>query len=212
MTRLVFIDTETTSLRPDRRAWEIGLIVREPGKPDAEHQWFIDEDGLDLGNADPASLRIGRFYERHPQYCLDRESAGTDSEDEYDVLRLVEAITRGAHLVGAVPNFDADVLGARMRALGICPSWHYHLCDVENLAVGWLSAYAAYLERDGTVAERALERAAELRRIAAPPWSSDELSRAVGVEPDEAERHTALGDAKFARAVYDAVTGGAHVS
>jgi hypothetical protein len=93
-----------------------------------------------------------------------------------------------------------------MRANGICWSGHYHLCDVENLAVGWLSAYAAYLERDGTVAEHALDRAAELRRIAAPPWNSDELSRAVGVEPDEDERHTALGDAKWARAIYDAVT------
>jgi DNA polymerase III epsilon subunit-like protein len=203
MTRLCFIDTETTSLRPDRRAWEVGLIVREPGVADVEHYWFIDEDDLDLGNADPASLRIGRFYERHPQYWLDRESAGTDTESEYDVLRLVEAITRGAHLVGAVPNFDADVLGARMRANGICPSWHYHLCDVENLAVGWLSAYAATLERE--LGES--ERAEELRRIAAPPWNSDELSRAVGVEPHEDSRHTALGDARWARDIYDAVTG-----
>src|SRR6266567_5528857 len=127
MTRICFIDTETQSLRPDRRAWEVGLIVREPGRPDVEHWWLIDGRDLDLGNADPASLRIGRFYERHPHYRLDRESTGTDTDSEYDVLRLVEVITRGAHLVGAVPNFDADVLGARMRANGICPSWNYHL-------------------------------------------------------------------------------------
>ena len=141
MTKLCFIDTETTSLRPDRRAWEIGLIARsEDGALDIEHHWFIDAHDLDLGNADVMSLKIGRFYERHPHYRLDRESRGTDTESEYDALRLVEAITRGAHLVGAVPNFDADVLSARMRANGICPSWHYHLIDIEALAVGYLHA------------------------------------------------------------------------
>lgn len=79
MTRLVFIDTETTSLRPDRRAWEVGLIervpvvVRHPDGPDTsstedrEHHWFIDTEDLDLGNADLMSLKIGRFHERHPQ-------------------------------------------------------------------------------------------------------------------------------------------------
>lgn len=63
---LVFVDTETTSLRPDRRAWDIALIVRRPGEPDREYQWFVDDLALDLGNADPFALKIGRFYERHP--------------------------------------------------------------------------------------------------------------------------------------------------
>ena len=135
MTRLCFTDSETTSLRWDRRAWEIGIIAREPGKPDTEHHWFIDARDLDLGNADPMSLKIGRFHDRHPQY---KYNGGGEAytRSEADVMGDVEVITRGAHLVGAVPNFDADVLGARMRANGICPSWHYHLICVENLAVG----------------------------------------------------------------------------
>lgn len=198
--RICFIDTETTSLRPDRRAWEIGLIAREPGHTDVEHWWFIDERDLDLGNADPASLRIGRFYERHPHYRLDRESTGTDTESEYDALRLVEAITRGAHLVGAVPNFDADVLGARMRAAGICPSWHYHLVDVEALAAGYL----AHLSRTLRV------KVGDVEITGRPPWKSDDLSAALGlIKVSEEDRHTALGDARWARAIYDAVTGGA---
>ncbi len=65
---IVFIDTETTSLRPDRRAWEVGLIRREPGRPDAEHRWLIAADDLDLGNADSFALGVGRFYDRHPGY------------------------------------------------------------------------------------------------------------------------------------------------
>lgn len=203
MTRICFVDTETTSLRPERRAWEIGLIVRDPGTEDREHHWFIDADDLDLGNADPFALKVGRFYERHPDYRLDREAAFGDTEEEVDALHQVEAITRDAHLVGAVPNFDADVLGTRMRAHGILPSWHYHLCDVENLAAGWLHRHAAVLEnREGTI-----EEAWRIRCLATPPWKSDELAAGLGIEPDEDARHTALGDARWARDIYDAVMG-----
>jgi len=85
----------------------------------------IDSADLDLGNADLGSVKIGRFFARHPHY-RDEPGPGTCGR-EHDVLRELETGTRGAHLVGAVPSFDADVLGARMRANGICPPWHYHL-------------------------------------------------------------------------------------
>jgi len=197
MSRLVFIDTETTSLRPDRRAWEIGAIVREPGKDDHEWRWFVDSDDLDLGNADPFALKIGGFYGRHPAYMDDSPAAYRDRKTwdsvegltEGLVMRYVEMITRGAHLVGAVPNFDAEVLAARMRAHGLAPSWHYHLIDVEALAVGYL---AGVTELDMTKL----------------PWESDWLTQQLGLPPVPAEdRHTALGDARWARAIYDAVTG-----
>lgn len=195
MSRVVFIDTETTSLRPDRRAWEIGLIVRDidVDQLDVEYHWFIDRAALDLGNADPFALKIGGFYERHPDFA---DSNGTSSYSysqgsaEISALSAVEAITRGAHLVGAVPNFDADVLGTRMRAHGIAPSWHYHLIDVEALAVGYLSARKDIADNPILL-----------------PWSSDELTSRLGLAPVPAdERHTALGDARWARSIYDVVT------
>lgn len=43
----------------------------------------------------------------------------------------------------------------------------------------------------------------------APPWDSEAVSRAVGVNPDDFERHTAMGDVRWAMAIYDAVMGGA---
>lgn len=178
-TKLVFLDTETTSLRPDRRAWEIALIVREPGQPDDEHAWFIAEPDLDLANADLNSLKIGRFYERHPDYDA---PLGEGSHWEQDVLSVVEQYTRGAILVGAVPNFDAEVLAARMRARNLCPAWHYHLVDVETLAAG--------------------------HRGFRPPWGFDDILAAYGLTYDEADRHTALGDARMVRDLYDAVLGG----
>lgn len=181
MTKLVFLDTETTSLRSDRRAWEIGLIRREQvsgGTQDAEFQAFITPEDLDLGNADLMSLKIGKFFDRHPRATgiqADRERL----RSERDVLADVEALTRGATIVGAVPNFDTEVLGARMRANGICPSWHYHLVDVETLAAGALKM--------------------------APPWDFDKLLGEFGLTYDEADRHTALGDARMVRDLYDAV-------
>jgi hypothetical protein len=184
---ICFIDTETTSLRPDRRAWEIGIVAREAGRPDAEYAWFIDAGDLDLGNAGLGSLRIGRFHERHPQYRLDREPALGEVIDEAGALAYVEAITRGAHLVGAVVSFDAEVLAARMRAYGIPPSWHYHLQDFETLIAGYLCGQG--------------------KPLPPLPWRSDELSRLIGVEPPgDAERHTALGDARWAARAWDAVT------
>ena len=191
MTRLVFIDTETTSLRPDRRAWEIGMIVRDPDLPDAEHQWFVDVQDLDMANADLFSLRVGRFYERHPEmkYADPVQAiyAGDvgKSVSERVALEAVEQFTRGAHLVGAVVNFDADVLSARMRGHGILPSWHYHLIDIEALAVGYLAAGGAEITL---------------------PWKSDDLTARVGVEPTpDGDKHTALGDARWAMKTYDKI-------
>jgi hypothetical protein len=37
---------------------------------------------------------------------------------------------------------------------------------------------------------------------------SDALSRACGVEPPTTERHTAMGDVRWAIALYDAISGG----
>ena len=178
-TKLVFIDTETTSLRPDRRAWEIGYITRNTETGDEEHNWFVDERDLDLGNADLGSLKIGRFHDRHPDYGGNTASDGVASEN--DLMQIVEGDTRGAILVGAVPNFDAEVLAARMRAHGLCPAWHYHLVDVETLAAGRLRLQ--------------------------PPWNFDYLLDAFGLKYDEADRHTALGDARMVRDLYDAVLG-----
>ena len=183
---LCFIDTETTSLRPDRRAWEIGLILRRPGLAEHEYRWFVHAADLDLGNADLGSLRIGGFFGRHPEYRAGKHAQPGEICCEYDVLRQVEELTRGAHLVGAVPSFDADVLGTRMRAQGIPPSWHYHLQDFETLIAGYLAGQG--------------------KPVPSLPWRSDDLSRMIGVEPPENhERHTALGDARWAARVWDAV-------
>jgi DNA polymerase III epsilon subunit-like protein len=176
---IAFVDCETTSLRPDRRAWEIAVILRRPSKPDHETAWLINYDDLDLGNADVGSLRIGKFYDRHPG-----PRASVFSEKE--VLLRVEELTRGAILMGSNPSFDAETLSARMRENGICPSWHYHLEDVPTLAKGWLYGSGSALPET---------------------WKSDAISLACGVDPAGYDRHTALGDCRWVRDLFDVVTG-----
>lgn len=181
---IAILDCETTSLRPDRRAWEIGVILRRPNQPDHEQSWFVDEDDLDLGNADLQSLKFGGFYERHPDY---RDAdVQIETRPEIGVLSDLEALTRGAILMGSNPSFDAETLAARMRAHGICPSWNYHLEDVPTLALGWL--YGA-------------------RQLIPKARKSDQISLACGVDPAKYERHTALGDCRWIRDLYDVVTG-----
>lgn len=204
MADICFIGTETTSLRHDRRAWEIGIIARS-GDRKINHHWIIDAGDLDLGNADLFSLKIGRFHERHPQASAHWTSGLPGVTCEARAMAEVEEITRGAHLAGAVVSFDADVLGQRMRAHGICPSWHYHLIDVEALAVGFLSGLAAHGHSSVTCSERCLSEDG----LPGLPWKSDDLSAAVGVKVSDEDRHTALGDARWARDIYDAVMGGA---
>ena len=98
---------------------------------------------------------------------------------ESAALRMRD-ITARAHVVGAVPNFDTERIAIQLASFNLKPFWHYHLIDVENLIAGRLAI--------------------------APPWDSDELSRKIGVDPDRFERHTALGDAMWAREIYDVCT------
>lgn len=183
MRPIVFLDTETTSLRHDRRAWEVGLIVRNGGT-ESEHSWFVRSEDLDLGNANLGSLAVGKFYNRHPAYGLRELGAAADYYGEERMLREVEVLTRDATIVGIVPAFDTDVLAARMRAHDICPSWHYHVQDAETLAVGYLRGKGEQVDY---------------------PVDSMELSLRLGVAPSEDDLHTAIGDARWAMRLWDAV-------
>lgn len=173
MKPLLILDTETTSLRRDRRAWEVGMIRIDSA---GEHEIGIYVTDVDLSNADTISLNIGRFYERHPQYRPDLRTDDHKVRDEAETALCVEEWTRGAHIVGAVPNFDTEVLGDMLYRHRLVPAWHYHLTDVETLVAGYLLGKG------------------ETPQL---PWKSEDLSRAVGVDPEEFDRHTALGDCRW---------------
>lgn len=192
-TPICFVDTETDGIHPTRRPWEIAMIRRH-GEFQVESSFFVD---IDLSTADPGGLKVGRFYERHP---WGRALSGRDDYDpvaswadqgfktQIDAAHVVARMTHGAHLIGAVPNFDSEVLARLLREHGILPGWHYHLQDVETLAVGYLRGLG--------------------KPVPELPWNSDELMAAIGVEvPTDLVRHTALGDARWAMRTYDKIMG-----
>lgn len=189
--KLCFLDTETTGLDHERcQVWEIGVIVRNRGG-DTEYLWQIRPD---LSTAEPNGLRIGRYYERclltrypvgeawkviHPDHAGDSEREYSRRTDADLVACELAKMLDGAYVVGAVPWFDERFLQRFLRDNGQAAVNHYHLVDVEALAGGALKM--------------------------APPWGFDDILAAYGLTYDEADRHTAIGDARMVRDLYDAV-------
>jgi hypothetical protein len=173
---LIFLDTETTSLdRRTRRIWDLAYIRRFPDH-DSETQAFVE---VSLKHADPNSLKIGGYYKRHPTpYGDSRRNVGP-LLSEGRAARLVASEFRDALLVGAVPSFDEETLADLLFRHGLQSTWHYHFVDVETLAAG--------------------------RWGLQPPWDFDAVLARAGLKYDEAERHTALGDARMVRDLYDAI-------
>lgn len=180
MSDIVFMDTETTGLSLDDDIWEFAGVRRKPDGSESELHLFLRHDPAKCA-ALPES------------FAADHRARFPVSDDEFwhpDVVTRAEAaqlisafLTGRPHIVGAVPNFDTERL---QRLLGAAP-WHYHLIDVENLVVGWAAAQKMPLN---------------------PPWDSDFLSGLMGVTAPIHERHTAMGDVRWAMRIYDAVMAG----
>lgn len=201
---LLFLDTETTGVELDADVWELAAIRREPDGTELTLHLFIEH------SADKCARLPEPFATDH----LRRYHQGYGATGQ--VVRYVGPATAGAelgalltdrpHLVGAVPDFDAWRLEPYLQAAGVTARWHYHLIDVENLAVGYLAGSSAM--RDALVPGATGSLLAD-PTVMLPPWDSNELSRLVGVPPEDFDRHTAMGDVLWAQAIYDAILGGA---
>lgn len=204
-TPLAFVDTETTHLDAEiGEAWEVAVILREQDgdkTTDTEYVWQFTPD---LTVADAESLRIGHFEERFnvPSY-VDAAFTGYESGPVVPMTRAqgisaILSILRGAVLIGSNPGFDDRFL---RKLLGPgSAQWHYRPVCIATLAAGWKLGMAELIRRMGGKPYPSDE---------VPfPFSSRDLSRWVGVEPPKGDvAHTALGDARWARDVFDAVTG-----
>ncbi|MFJ6487040.1 hypothetical protein [Streptomyces californicus] len=197
MSPIAFVDTETTHLDADLgEVWEVAVILREldgTEPTDTEYVWQIRPTFV---NADPESLRIGRFRER---FAVPPNAEAAHTHPDFgsatrltrgDVINAILDALRGAIIVGSNPGFDDRFL---RKLLGPgSAQWHYRPIDIATLAAGFMWAQEPELMAKDT-----------------KPISSRWLSRQVGVEPPGDDvAHTALGDARWARDVYDAVTRG----
>ncbi len=160
MTKLVFLDTETTGLADFCEVWEIGLIARHPAPVDVdspegavhvdvEYCWRIRPN---LATAEPTGLRIGRYYERMGGFALHAPGSArriahpqleADPGDKYTpaftIAGELAQLLDGATIIGAVPDFDTRHLEPFLRSNGQAGTWHYHLVDVETFAAGRLA-------------------------------------------------------------------------
>lgn len=182
MTPLVFMDTETLGLQIQAPIWEFAAIRREPDGAEESCHCYIDHDPspwLGATSQLPPKFR-NDYLERYlPQHAVTSHRAA----------EMIHAATRGAHIVGAVPSFDTERIAHLMERTGTGPpAWRHHLIDIENVVAG-------YLAGTGDVAG------------ARPPYNSDELSKAIGVNPDDFWRHSAMGDVLWVRAQWDAIMG-----
>ena len=179
---VVFVDCETTGLDPDRHEiWELALIV-----DGEEKDWILN---VDLKRADSEALRVGRFYER---YIEQRD--GSLRHYPGEVAVQVATLTANRHLVGINPAFDAAFLTRFLADQGYVPAWHYHVIDVKALAFGYL---------EGELRANSLKL--KPWSHGSDPWSTSALAEGLGLALEQFDRHTALGDARLAKAMYQAV-------
>jgi len=186
LTKYVFLDTETTGLNPDTcEIWEIGAILRDEDNADVEYAWQVRPS---LVGAEPTGLRIGRYYERGQLHAwlppagkriVHPESEEYTISSPNEIAAELAQMLDNAFLVGAVPWFDERFLQRFLAQYNQAATNHYHLVDVETLAAGALGLK--------------------------PKWDFNAVLDAYGLKYDEADRHTALGDARMARDLFDAV-------
>ena len=204
---VVAIDTETVSLHPAAEVWEFGAVRRNA---DGTHTTkTIMLANPNLRHADPQALRVGRFYERHPQ-AISRRPAPLSAHlsphsiprSRLDFAREIARFTHDAVLLVNNPTFDVPRLELLLRGQGILPGWYYRPVDVVALAAGALLGGA--IDDDDLLAELAEEGPVS-------SWGSAFVSERLGVRlPSEDERHTALGDARWVLRLYDAAIGQAN--
>lgn len=195
--KLAFVDTETLGLDPVLNPiWEIAVII-----DDTEHVWQrrlprqLHDINVRADSDGPPRIVIPD--RDRDVYVSEWVLENTGIRDRYDhrtalqpwqsAQRFAELVS-GRHLVGAVPSFDEERLRGEHRAWceawGTRMPWHYHLIDVEALAIGNVSDRFEF----------------DL------PWDSADLSLTVGVDPDDfTPKHSALTDARWAKAMFEAV-------
>lgn len=188
---LAFGDCETTGLDQFRHeAWEVAFILCRDGKQE-ERVWHIQPRWLP--EADPKALEINRYEER-------TSAPGWAWDNPYRAAREIWTCLDGAVILGSNPSFDTGMLTSLIEHYAQRrPTWHYRPIDVPTMAAGWLHA------KYGASGGQSMEDG-ELEAVT-HPFSSYRLSQALGVEPPEGDdAHTALGDARWIKALYDSIT------
>lgn len=204
---ICFVDVESTALGAKAVAWEVAIVRREVDG--TVHQgvlqqaftlWTLPE------GTEPQALDVGGWLRRGQ----DNSSYLADLPESVRILRTEseETFARQVHgwlhdeplLVGVGVAFDAAVLSSMFLRHDLPEQpWHYGIVDLKAATWGNLLGQDTVNGLGGVPVPEDL----------ALPMHSERLAAALGVEPcAPEERHTALGDARWAARWYDALTGG----
>lgn len=188
-TLIGFADAETLSTLYGTQVWEMALLLVGEGEIIGRYPWMVRRSDLNLDLADPESLEVNRFHQRHPEgdnYIPGNRPAPLLFR-EREVFDELAELTRGRLVAyGSNPAFDKARTEIRAAQLGVELSWHYHPVDLVSMSMGWL---------DG-------------RGLPYPePQKSHDFSLALGVDPARFARHTALGDCEWTYAWWRAIKG-----
>jgi len=224
---IVFLDTETTSLAPDRQIWEIAMIRRQevPADPTVEGgtreiqrkvaSFFVGP--VDLRHADPFALKLTRFYDRHPDF---RPDQGYGLQNARGRRAFWDLETFEAQLSPSDSNLAQPMCAPDSKVasevvfhwtrdatiVGAVPNF-----DTEGLShmmrhQGLQPAWHYHLRDIETLTVGYLLGSQGPEVDLGGDWKSEELSRLLGVEPPtEEERHTALGDALWVERWWDEI-------
>lgn len=223
--KYVFLDTETTHLDPELgQLWEVALIVRHTHYPSLGDQEFWWQVRPDLTTADPKSLQISRYYSRNHQirdlpigHGAQLACASGDEGTEGEVMEVVTAaqvaLRLAQHLDGATivannPRHDRDFLHAFLHANGQAFTASHRMDDIRSMLKGYV--YGRLAAHGGEVQDAFLPDAAAYVH----DWligAMDVLAwEIVGVSQAQETKHTALGDTRCVRDVFDGITKGNH--
>lgn len=193
--QVAFVDTETAGLHPDKHPiWQLAVIV--DGEEYVWHQQMFGGQGNWKRWVDPYVI------ETNMNHILDDYDPKTALTSKVSTDTFVELV-RGRTIVGCNVRFDIERIHRTWRAFHPHEwqePWHYHLVDVGTLMLGFYRGVdvTAYERLDGTA-----DPTFPL------PWKTDDLARLCDVNPaDYWPKHSALADARFAKACWEAVMGG----
>lgn len=180
--KIAFVDTETSGLDPARhQVWEFAAIIRDPQAGKILDIQDVFQVQISMDGADVDALAIGRYHERRDPNPVSQAEAA---------WRIHNLLT-DCVIVGANPTFDVAFLTTLLDNHGLALPWHYRPVCVEAVAYGFMQGFAN-ARFGGVITDFPL------------PWRSSDVCGAL-VDRDNYPKHTALGDARWVRDVWDAV-------
>lgn len=194
---IVYLDLETTGVEYWRHTiFEIGLIF--PGG--REYEIWIQPTADELAIADTNALRVNNYN----RLFQDRESGPwhsieggidsyivRDSDRKRGLAAMLARKLDSVLLAGCNVKFDQEFLEAWLRRYGACPTWDYHVLDIPTYAAGVYNAKTRHVKKGASLG------------LIPPPFSTRKLGEAFKI-PEPEEAHTALGDARWGKQLYEA--------